>query len=70
MDVYNIIKQLTDQEDVNSGQMKRECFNKLLPIKDYYLFCESVLLGFQSCFFLATKSQESFHPGKIFVAKR
>ena len=36
MDVYNIIRQLTDQEDVNSGQIKRECFDKLLPIKDYY----------------------------------
>ena len=36
MDVYNIIRQLTDQEDPSSGQMKRECFNKLLPIKDYF----------------------------------
>ena len=36
IDVYNIIRQLTDQEDPISGQMKRECFNKLLPIKDYY----------------------------------
>ena len=32
----NIIRQLTDQEDPISGQMKRECFNKLLPIQDYY----------------------------------
>tara|TARA_X000001036_G_scaffold371757_1_gene358897 strand:- start:1025 stop:2107 length:1083 start_codon:yes stop_codon:yes gene_type:complete len=36
IDVYNIIRQLTDQEDPISGQMKRECFNELLPIKDYY----------------------------------
>ena len=36
IDVYNIIRQLTDQEDPISGQMKRECFNELLPINSYY----------------------------------
>ena len=30
IDVYNIIRQLTDQEDPISGQMKRECFNELI----------------------------------------
>jgi|TARA_B110000438_G_scaffold302923_1_gene362288 hypothetical protein len=36
MDVYNIIRQLTDQEDMISGHMQRECFNQLLPIIEYY----------------------------------
>ena len=35
IDVYNIIRQLTDQEDPISGQMKRECFNELLHINTY-----------------------------------
>ena len=36
IDVYNIIRQITDEVDMISGRMQRECFNKLLPVKDYY----------------------------------
>ena len=53
MDVYNIIRQLTDHED-DRGEMRRECFNALLPIMD-------CLKGWDP---YPAKSQFNFYPNE------